>query len=306
MTAMPNWEGFMRYTLMALQDGVTRPRQDVHAAVASLAGLTPEQMSETLAQGDLRFANRIGWALSFLANVGALERPTRAHYRIAQPGLELLARTTGSLKERDFKAFAEDPTYGIKPYTASVKVTSEVSQVGTPDSIELDPIEQIEQGIQRISTAVSAELLERLRAGDPAFFERAVVKLLLAMGYGGAEARAHVTPLSGDEGIDGIIDSDALGLNRVYIQAKRYAANSSVGRPTLQAFVGALSGKGDRGVFITTSRFTSEAIEYADRTPLRVVLIDGPRLAALMIKYEVGVQVTETYHAVEVDEDFFE
>lgn len=290
---------------MALRDGTVRGRQEINTVVAAEARLTTEQMNEMLSSGQPKYANRIGWAISFLANIGALDRPKRGQYVITDAGRAVLTRTSNDLVERDFKEFAKDPASGIRPYTASVRsVTADEGEVD--DSNELDPIEQIEQGIKRVESAVAVELLNRLREGEPAFFERAVVKLLVAMGYGGADGRAHVTPSAGDEGIDGIIDSDALGINRVYVQAKRYAADSSIGRPALQGFVGALSGKGDAGVFITTSRYTREAIDYADRTPMRLILIDGDRLAALMIRYEVGVQITDTYHAVELDEDFFE
>ena len=141
---------------------------------------------------------------------------------------------------------------------------------------------------------------------SPTFFEYAVVKLLVAMGYGGAGGAANVTKQSGDGGIDGVIDQDALGLSRVYIQAKRYALDSPVGRPDLQAFVGALSGKADSGVFITTARFSAGAEAYAREIPARLILIDGARLVRLMIRYGVGVQVKDTYRVVEIDEDFFE
>ncbi|MHA7859940.1 restriction endonuclease [Tessaracoccus sp. Y36] len=305
MSQMPTWEGFLRYCLLALQDGQVRGRQEINALAAAEARLGSEQIAEMLSSGEPMYANRIGWALSFLANVGALNRPKRGHYVITDAGRRVLARTSGPLSERGFRVLAEDHESGIRPYTASVR-----SGLATPAVADepsgLDPIEQIEQGIGRVENAVAADLLDRLRKGAPEFFERAVVRLLVAMGYGGAEGRAQVTRTSGDEGIDGIIDSDALGINRVYVQAKRYAADSSIGRPALQGFVGALSGKGDAGVFITTSRFTREAIDYADRTPMRLILIDGDRLASLMIRYEVGVQVTNTYHSVELDEDFFE
>lgn len=305
MSQMSTWEGFLRYSLLALQDGTVRGRQEINTVVAAEAKLTTEQMDEMLSSGQPKYANRIGWAISFLANVGALDRPKRGQYVITDAGRAVLTRASDDLVERDFKEFAKDPASGIRSYTASVKSVT-ADEGGSDDSSELDPIEQIEQGIKRVESAVAVELLTRLREGEPAFFERAVVKLLVAMGYGGADGRAHVTRSSGDEGIDGIIDSDALGINRVYVQAKRYAADSSIGRPALQGFVGALSGKGDAGVFITTSRYTREAIDYADRTPMRLILIDGDRLAALMIRYEVGVQITDTYHAVELDEDFFE
>jgi restriction system protein len=163
----------------------------------------------------------------------------------------------------------------------------------------------VQAGIARIHEEVADELLDRLRGKVPGFFEDAVVKLLLAMGYGGTGGRGAVTQISNDGGIDGVIDQDVLGLSRVYVQAKRYADGNPVGRPDVQAFVGALAGKADSGVFITTSSFSSGAREYAANVPTRVILIDGTRLTELMIRYGVGVQTRETYAVVEVDEDFF-
>ncbi len=171
----------------------------------------------------------------------------------------------------------------------------------------LDPVEQIADGISRIEDEVGIELLSRLRESHPDFFEQAVVDLLLAMGYGGAEQRGTRIGGSGDGGIDGVIDQDALGLDRIYVQAKRYKEGSNIGRETIQAFVGALQGFGaTRGIFLTTSAFTPLAITYADNVQSRVILIDGQRLVALMIKYRVGVQVKKTYTAVEIDADFFD
>lgn len=171
----------------------------------------------------------------------------------------------------------------------------------------LDPVEQIETGIARIHAEVAAELLSRLHAQDPAFFEQAVLDLLMTMGYGGAEGTATRTQLSYDGGIDGIIDQDALGLARIYVQANRYALDASIVRPEIQAFVGAPHGnQANQGVFITTARFSSGARQYADSVATRVVLIDGERLARLMIRYGIGVQVRQTYQRVEIDEDFFE
>ena len=143
-------------------------------------------------------------------------------------------------------------------------------------------------------------------AQDPAFFEAAVVQLLVKMGYGGADGRATVTAKSNDGGIDGIIDQDTLGLSRVYVQAKRYALDATIDRPAIQSFVGALDGRAGSGVFITTASFTKGARDYAESRSTRVILIDGPRLARLMIQYGVGVQEKQTVRIVEVDEDFFE
>jgi restriction system protein len=174
-------------------------------------------------------------------------------------------------------------------------------------AIDVDPIEQIECGINRIHSDVGDALLTRLRESHPDFFEQAVVDLLLKMGHGGAEQRGKRIGGSNDGGVDGVIDKDALGLDRIYVQAKRYADGNTVGREAIQAFVGALHGVGaSRGVFITTSAFTSGAGDYAKAVPSRVILIDGARLVGLMIKYRVGVQVKQSYDIVELDEDFFE
>ena len=170
----------------------------------------------------------------------------------------------------------------------------------------LDPVEQIEEGLARIHEAVAADLLQRLQGKDPAFFEAAVVKLLVAMGYGGADGTATVTQQSHDGGIDGVIDRDALGLDRAYVQAKRYASENAVQTPAVQAFVGALNGKASNGVFITTGRFSKGAVEYARTAQTRIILIYGQRLTDLMIRYGVGVQNQQTLHIVAVDEDFFE
>lgn len=170
-----------------------------------------------------------------------------------------------------------------------------------------DPTDVIETGTNCITAEVGDALLERLREGHPDFFEATVVRLLLAMGYGGAEQRGRRIGGSGDGGVDGVIDQDALGLEQVYVQAKRYAEGNSIGRETIQAFIGALRGFGaGRGVFITTSTFTPNARDYAKSIQIRVILIDGKRLVTLMIKYPVGLQVKQSYDVVDIDEDFFE
>ena len=168
-------------------------------------------------------------------------------------------------------------------------------------------MEQVEEGISSLHEAVSAELLSRLHTQKPAFFERAVLDLLMAMGYGGSQGRATQTQLSRDGGIDGVIDQDTLGLSRVYVQAKLYDPDSTIGRPAIQGFVGALHGQqANQGVFITTARYSREAVDYAANVSTRVVLVDGARLTSLMIKYRVGVQVRQRYELVDLDEDFFE
>lgn len=233
-----------------------------------------------------------------------IERPLRGHYSITADGREALARHAGGF---DY-ASARQIFAPFWPKDVEKQRVSESEAVDHPlDTQVLDPVEQIEDAISRIEAEVGEELLARLRDSHPDFFEQAVVDLLLAMGYGGAEQRGKRIGGTGDGGVDGVIDQDALGLERVYVQAKRYRAGSNISRETIQAFVGALHGFGaSRGVFLTTSAFTPAATSYANAVQSRVVLIDGERLVGLMIKYRVGVQVKETYTAVEIDADFFD
>jgi restriction system protein len=182
-------------------------------------------------------------------------------------------------------------------------------QAGQPESTknEATPRETVSTAVDEANAAVAAEVLDRVRQREPAFLERLVLAVLTAMGYGGAAGAAEHLGKAGDKGLDGVIRQDPLGLDRIYVQAKRYDASNPVRRPEIQEFVGALHGaQADRGIFITTSRFTPEAIEYADRVPARVVLIDGAALSALMVRHNIGVQDQQAYVIKRVDEDFFE
>ena len=183
-------------------------------------------------------------------------------------------------------------------------------QTGQPELTEGEttPREAVSAAVDEANAAVAAEVLDRVRQREPAFLERLVLSVLTAMGYGGAAGAAEHLGRAGDEGLDGVIRQDPLGLDRIYVQAKRYGASKPVGgRPEIQEFVGALHGaQADRGIFITTSRFTPEAITYADRVPARVVLIDGAALSSLMVRHNIGVQDQQAYVIKRVDEDFFE
>ncbi|MCL4448278.1 MAG: restriction endonuclease [Actinobacteria bacterium] len=299
MTAMPTWQQFMIPVLKILSDGEIKSRRDLYGLVASNVGLTGDQRAEVLNSGDLRYENRISWAITHLKNANALMPISRAHYKITESGRSLLEDHPGGLTQADLRLIAGYDD-GQK------KHVPEAASAPAPD--ELDPYERLEQGIADINSEVARDLLDRLHSQNPGFFEQAVLDLLVAMGYGGADARATRTQLSNDGGIDGIIDQDILGLSRVYIQAKRYSLDTSVNRPDVQSFVGALQGQqANQGVFITTARFSPKAMEFVKglSTP-RVVLIDGPRLAELMIRYQVGVQVKRTLQIVDIDEDFFE
>lgn len=296
--AMPTWDQFMVPILKVMSDGKIRSRRELYDLVARDTRLTDEQRAEVLDSGEPRHENRISWAITYLIKANALVRPSRAHHQITDSGRALLETHPSGLTEADLRLI-EGYDDGRKKHVVDV--------AGAPAPEELDPYELVERGIARINSEVASNLLSRLHSQDSAFFEQAVVDLVAAMGYGGADARATRTQLSNDGGIDGIIDQDVLGLSRVYIQAKRYSLDSSVQRPDVQSFVGALQGQqANQGVFITTGRFSTGAIEYARSVPTRVVLIDGPRLAELMIRYQVGVQVKRTLQIVDVDGDFFE
>lgn len=300
---VPIWPQLVLPVLQVLESGETLHRKDLADATAKVAGVGPAARSETLNSGGFRFEQRMGWALSHLAKAGWVTRPSRGHYAITDGGRKCLRdHPTGFDYALAKVVFA--------PYWPKSERTRNAPtlQPEVEEAVDiLDPLEQIEDGISRIEQEVGEELLDRLRGSHPDFFEQAVVDLLLAMGYGGAEQRGTRIGGSGDEGMDGVIDQDALGLDRIYVQAKRYAAGNNIGRETIQAFVGALAGFGaTRGVFLTTSAFTTHAVSYADSLQARVILIDGQRLVGLMIKYRVGVQVTRTYSTVEIDSDFFD
>jgi restriction system protein len=301
MKGLPSWDQFMVPMLQVLSDGTTRSFRELRREVSDLSVLTLEQRAETLPSGQLKSENRIGWAASYLTRVGALTRPQRGLY--TEMGRELLAKHPSGITELELRSLARP---GDEWWVTRSSGDSESSAQELPTVVErLDPTEQVEQGIARIHAEVAADLLERLHSQEPEFFEAAVVQLLLAMGYGGTHGTGAPTQLTHDGGIDGVIDQDALGLNKIYIQAKRYAPENAVQKPEVQAFVGALSGKADGGFFITTGRFTSGAIEYAASAHARVILVDGKRLTDLMIRHKVGVQVSKAHEVVEVDEDFF-
>jgi restriction system protein len=299
---VPIWPRFVGPVLQALAPGGTATRREIRRSAMDIMGLSEEARAELLDSGMTRAGHRADWAITHLSRSGLIDRVARAQYQITDAGQTWLGQHPEGLT--DFtsanRMFGE---FWTKGEHEPVVHTGESEQV----AITVDPIEQIESGVARIKAEVTASLLDRIRASDPEFFEEAVVKVLLAMGYGGTEKRGKRIGGSGDGGVDGVIDQDALGLDQIYVQAKRYAAGHNVGRETIQAFVGALHGfQATRGVFITSSDFTSGARGYARGVPTRIVLIDGQRLAELMIEHRVGVQVKQSYDIVDVDEDFFE
>lgn len=249
------------------------------------------------------YSNRVAWALTHMAKAGLVHRPARAQYAITKRGQVVLAENPERVDMHVLNGFEEYQAFRA-PKTPT-KDSEPATLVELTD--ELSPSEAVGRLVQLADSTVAAELLERVLAQPPAFLERLALRLLKAMGYGGRESLIEHTGKSGDAGLDGLVRQDALGLELVGVQAKRYDKSLSVGRPELQAFVGALQGaQTSRGVFVTTARFSSGAKAFAEGVPARLVLIDGEELTRLMVRYNVGVSVRETFDLKQIDEALFE
>lgn len=279
---------------------------DVVEVLGSQFNLTKEEKSELLPSGQtFLFGSRVGWARTYLKKAGLVDSPKRATVVITERGLNILSqkpkKIDGALL-RQFPEFVEFQT--PKRNGGAVEGASVVDE-----SIAQTPEETLENGYQSIRKTLAQDLLNKIVSLSPAFFERLVVELLVKMGYGGSIAdagKALVTGKSGDEGIDGTIKEDKLGLDVIYIQAKKWTPGNVVGRPELQRFVGALAGQGaKKGVFITTSSFSKEASDYMPRNETKIVLVDGEQLAQFMIDYNLGVTVQQTYEVKRMDNDYF-
>lgn len=301
---IPDFQSLMRPSLSLLGDGEAHRTRDIVEALADQCGLTPEEREQLLPSGKQRkIDNRINWALSYLYQAGLTERPQRAYARITDLGRQALAENPDRI---DLKVLEKYPAFmEFRERTRQRQGDSE-EPVLPPPSRETTPQDLVDQAMRENEAVVESELLQRALSLPPIGFEDLVMRLLAAMGYGHS-GRVERTSASGDAGIDGIISQDPLGLDRIYVQAKRYESDKIIHRPTIQAFVGALMGaQGDRGVFITTSKFSSGARSEADKVAFRIELIDGPRLAQLMLRHGVGVQPSTTVSLYQIDEDFFE
>lgn len=299
---VPPFHHFMKPYLQLLGDKQVHEVKAIKAQLVANFGLTAEDLSERLSSGQPVYQNRLNWAKSYLKNSGLLENVTRTTVRITEQGLMVLkdnpARLDSTYLMR-FPAFVEFST-GTRNENDEITVVNEETVI-TPE-------EQLELSFNELHKNLAHELLSRIINNSPAFFENLVVELLVKMGYGGSIQEAgQAIGKSGDEGIDGIIKEDILGLDTIYLQAKRWQTGNNIGRPELQRFVGALAGKAaSKGIFITTSGFTREAREYVPMNNIKIVLIDGHQLAQYMIEYSLGVSNTRTYFVKKIDGDYFE
>jgi restriction system protein len=290
--------------LQYASDGNTHYIRDAIEALAEWFGLTEAERAERLGSAKkFKFDDRVQWANTYLKKAGLLQSAGRGYFQVTQQGLDVLATNPRQIDRNylmQFQGFAEFITES-RPKKEQA-IISETESVQTPEETLLASYETLRERLAQ-------ELLETVLAGSPSFFENLVVDLLVAMGYGGSQEDAgRAVGGTGDDGVDGVINEDRLGFDSIYIQAKRWSPTQTVGRPEIQKFVGSLVGNGvSKGIFITTSRFSDEAIDYAGKLlQQKVILVDGKQLSQLMIDYDVGVLKVETYTLKRLDAEYFQ
>lgn len=300
--AVPDFQSLMLPLLIFAADGEEHTMQEAREELAKVMKLSEEDLHERLPSGrQTTFANRVAWAKVYLTQAGALKSSRRGIFHISDRGRQILSENPERIDIKYLERFEEF----LEFRQASNKNRSEKLISSKEEISPATPEEALEQAYQQLRDEVANELLQLIKGNTPEFFEKLVVHLIVAMGYGGSVKEAgKATRKTADEGIDGVIKEDRLGLDAIYLQAKRWEA--PVGRPEIQKFVGALHGQRARkGVFITTSRFSKEALDYVDQIDPKVVLIDGTDLVQLMIDRDVGVSTAAVYEVKKVDTDFF-
>jgi restriction system protein len=301
--SVPDYQTLMRPVLEVLVDGGERAAPAIRTMVAERLRLSESDLRDLVPSGQKPlFHDRVSWAISYLKQAGLLERPRRGVYRLSSRGVDVLRTHSGRIDNEvlnqfdEFREFLRRSGAGGKKRPSSKPSRSDTK---TPE-------ENLENAYSGVRSAIEAELLQQVKSASPLFFERLVVELLVAMGYGGSLKDAgQAIGRTGDGGIDGIIKEDRLGLDVIHVQAKRWDGRT-VGRPEVQAFAGSLDGvRAKKGILITTSTFSRDAFDYVDRIDKRIILIDGDRLVSLMYDFSVGVTLTATYAVKKVDADFF-
>ncbi len=306
--AIPDYQSLMLPILKVAADGKEHRIGQVIEQLARDSGLTEEEQQQLLPSGkQTRFANRVHWANTFLRQAGLLQATKRAHFKITDRGRDVIAKRPSKIDNEYLAQFPEFIQFRERSRSAEAPLPVSAAEATVTQTLSQTPDELLRSTVMQIEAALRKEVLDRILGAPPAFFESLIVSLLLAMGYGGSRSGAgQIVGRSGDGGIDGVIDQDALGLDRVYVQAKRYALQNGVSEPEIRAFSGSLgAAKANKGVFVTTSYFTQPAVSFTERHPFRIVLIDGEQLAGLMIRHNVGTRTEDTLYIKKVDEDFF-
>lgn len=304
---IPDFQTLMLPILRCSEMGEVRI-SDVVQSLADKFQLTDDERSELLPSGkQTTFANRAHWAKSYLGKAGLVELTKRAHFKITDRGRNVLANPPKRIDIRFLEQFPEFVQFR-EASNGTDSTGNDSAVVEAVQASDMTPDEIIRKAHAELDDELGLDLLTRVISAPPEFFERLVVQLLLAMGYGGTASEAgRALGKSGDGGVDGVIDQDALGLDRIYVQAKRYADGNNVGSGAIRDFFGSLDRfKAAKGLFVTTSSFSPSAKETADFLSKRIVLVDGRQLAKLMIRYNVGCRVEETIQLKKVDEEYFE
>lgn len=300
---IPDFQTLMLPLLKVISDGKEYTMRLIEDILAEQFNITKEERSELLPSGtDNIFKNRVGWSKTYMKKAGLINSFKRSCVTISERGQEIINSNPLEINIKFLKQFPEFLEFQIPKKKETMEIDMEIGE----ETKLQNPEELIELGYVKIRQSLEQDLLTKLKTIDPYFFERVVVELLVKMGYGGSiQDAGKAIGKSGDEGIDGIIKEDKLGLDVIYIQAKRW--EGVVGRPEVQKFVGALAGqRAKKGVFITTSNFTKEAVQYALQMDTKIVLIDGETLAQYMIDYNLGVSVQSVYEIKKIDSDYFE
>jgi len=299
---IPDYQTLMLPLLQLIADGKEYTLNEAVDSLARQFKLTDEERAELLPSGQtFLFGNRVGWARTYLKKSGLIDSQKRGHKVITKRGKDVLKEKPKEINVKFLKKFPE-----FLEFQSNKKEDSSIETPFSEETKQQTPEELLETGYQSIRKSLQQEILSKLKLIHPSFFEKIVIQLLVRMGYGGSiQDAGRAIGRSGDEGIDGVIKEDKLGLDTIYIQAKRW--DGVVGRPELHKFVGALAGQGaKKGIFITTSSFTKEAKDYIPRNETKIVLIDGSALAQYMIDYNLGVSVQNTYEIKKIDSDYFE
>lgn len=298
--AVPKFFEFFECFLYAIQDGELHTAKEVKEKVAAVMQLSETDREEMLPSGKQRtFDNRVAWARTYLDKAGLIETPLRGKYCITEKGKKALE----SGEKIDLKYLERSEGFRAFYGAASENITESIVTES-----EESPMEVLDTAFQQVNATLASQLMDEVMKLTPAEFEKLVVKLLLQMGYGnGIDNAGMVTQQSNDGGIDGIIKEDQLGFSHIYIQAKQWALNQTVGKPEIQKFVGALQGQqAQKGLFITTAKFSNGALQFAEKLlGTKVVLVDGSALTKLMLKHNVGVSVEHIYEVKRIDSDFF-
>lgn len=300
--AIPDYQAFLLPLLKIAADNQIHSIREAYQVIPDQFGLTEEEKRELLPSGKQPVVNnRIGWARTYLKKANLIQQPKRGHFLLTERGSEVLKKNLDAI---DVDFLMQYPEF--QEFKNQHNNVRDETQEDLSETEKKNPEELLEYAYEEINKTISQELLETVKSASPAFFERLVIDLLLKMGYGGSRKDAgKAIGKSGDEGIDGIIKEDRLGLDVIYVQAKRW--ENVIGRPEIQRFAGALQGqRAKKGIFITTSYFSEDAIRFAGFIDSKIILIDGKMLTEFMIEHNVGVATASSYELKKIDSDYFE